>query len=62
MMNCEAMGDEGKVKHYRVYHKPGLKFTIGKTEVDSVQQIVTLYGEELGKTHLVQETVGLCSY
>eukprot|EP00027_Filamoeba_sp_ATCC50430_P018551 CAMPEP_0168567218 /NCGR_PEP_ID=MMETSP0413-20121227/14878_1 /TAXON_ID=136452 /ORGANISM="Filamoeba nolandi, Strain NC-AS-23-1" /LENGTH=511 /DNA_ID=CAMNT_0008599375 /DNA_START=169 /DNA_END=1704 /DNA_ORIENTATION=+ len=43
-----TLGEGNKVKHYRVYHKPGLKFMIGKTEVNSIQEIVTKYSTELG--------------
>jgi len=46
-----TLSETNKVKHYRVYHKPGLKFLIGKTEVDSIQDIVKRYGPELDLKH-----------
>jgi len=42
-----TVAENKKVKHFRVYHKPGLKFLIGKTEVDSLKEIVKKYGDEL---------------
>ena len=33
----------GRLKHYRVYHKPGLKYLIGKTECSSLEEIVEKY-------------------
>ena len=35
-----AVGEGFKVKHYRIYHKPGESFVIGKTEVPSIQEII----------------------
>ena len=32
-----------KIKHFRVYHKPGLKYLIGKTECDSLEDIINKY-------------------
>lgn len=46
-----VMSETKKVKHYRVYHKPGLKYLIGKTEVDSLQEVISKYGKELGAIH-----------
>jgi hypothetical protein len=46
-----TLSDNNKVKHYRVYHKPGLKFLIGKTEVNSIQEIVDKYGKDLDLVH-----------
>eukprot|EP00007_Cunea_sp_BSH-02190019_P005479 CAMPEP_0174229626 /NCGR_PEP_ID=MMETSP0417-20130205/530_1 /TAXON_ID=242541 /ORGANISM="Mayorella sp, Strain BSH-02190019" /LENGTH=538 /DNA_ID=CAMNT_0015307187 /DNA_START=310 /DNA_END=1923 /DNA_ORIENTATION=+ len=42
-----ALGSGGKVKHFRVYHKPNLKYLIGKTECDSLDQIITKYHKDL---------------
>jgi hypothetical protein len=42
-----TLSENNKVKHYRVYHKPGMKFLIGKTEVGSLQEIVTKFGKDL---------------
>ena len=37
----------GRLKHYRVYHKPNLDYLIGKIECDSLNTIVTKYAKEL---------------
>jgi hypothetical protein len=38
------VGEDGKIKHYRVYHKAGSPYVIGKTEVPSIPEIVKRYG------------------
>jgi len=37
----------GRLKHYRIYHKPGLDYLIGKTECSSLNEIVTKYHKDL---------------
>jgi len=42
-----VMSASGKLKHYRVYHKPGLQYLIGKMECASLHEIINNYGAEL---------------
>mmetsp|Transcript_504 Transcript_504/g.764 ORF Transcript_504/g.764 Transcript_504/m.764 type:complete len:553 (-) Transcript_504:189-1847(-) len=42
-----TVGDANKIKHFRVYHKPGLKYLIGKTECDTLDDIVLKYHKDL---------------
>lgn len=37
----------GRLKHFRVYHKPGLKYLIGKSECNSLNDIISRYHKEL---------------
>jgi len=37
----------GRLKHYRIYHKPGLKYLIGKSECSSLESIINKYHKEL---------------
>lgn len=41
------MSQGGRLKHFRIYHKPGLDYLIGKTECPSLEAIVTKYHKEL---------------
>ena len=36
-----------KLKHFRVYHKPGLDYLIGNSECSSVEDIVTKFHKQL---------------
>jgi hypothetical protein len=38
-----TVSDTNKIKHFRVYHKPGLKYLIGKTECDTLEDIIGKY-------------------
>lgn len=42
-----TMSQGGRLKHFRIYHKPGLDYLIGKTECPSLEAIVTKYHKEL---------------
>jgi len=37
----------GRLKHYRVYHKPGINYMIGDTECTSLDEIVSKYHQNL---------------
>eukprot|EP01095_Lingulamoeba_sp_RSL-Kostka_P001906 TRINITY_DN126_c1_g1_i1.p1 TRINITY_DN126_c1_g1~~TRINITY_DN126_c1_g1_i1.p1 ORF type:complete len:324 (+),score=123.75 TRINITY_DN126_c1_g1_i1:92-1063(+) len=37
----------GRLKHYRIYHKPGLDYLIGKSECDSLETIIEKYRKDL---------------
>jgi len=41
------MSKSGRLKHFRVYHKPGLDYLIGNTECKSLEEIVEKHGKEL---------------
>jgi serine/threonine protein kinase len=36
-----------RIKHFRIYHKPGLDFLIGKSECKSLEDIIAKYHKEL---------------
>lgn len=36
-----------KIKHFRVYHKPGLQYLIGKMQCKSLEEIIAKYHKEL---------------
>ena len=38
-----TLAKDGKLKHYKVLHKPGLAFLVGKIETNSLDEIVTKY-------------------
>lgn len=40
-----------KIKHFRIYHKPGLAFLIGKIECQSLEDIISKYHKELYLRH-----------
>jgi serine/threonine protein kinase len=42
-----TVSDTNKIKHFRVYHKPGLKYLIGKTECDTLEDIIGKYHKDL---------------
>ena len=42
-----AMSQGGRLKHFRIYHKPGLDYLIGKAECKSLDEIVAKYHTEL---------------
>merc|ERR1712137_314327 len=42
-----VMGKGSKLKHYRVYHKPGLQYLIGNSECSSIYEIISKYGKDL---------------
>lgn len=42
-----VVSQQGKLKHYRIYHKPGLDYLIGKTECSGLLDIVRKYHKEL---------------
>jgi hypothetical protein len=42
-----VMSQGGRLKHYRIYHKPGLEYLIGKTECSDLHDIVEKYHKEL---------------
>jgi len=41
----------GRIKHYRVYHKPGMEYLIGKIECESLHTIISKYAKELYLKH-----------
>ena len=40
-----------KLKHFRILHKAGLDFLIGKVECKSLEDIITRYGDQLFLKH-----------
>jgi len=42
-----VMSKTGKLKHFRVYHKPGLDYLIGNIECKSLEEIIEKHGKEL---------------
>jgi len=46
-----VVAKEKKVKHYRIYHKPGLRYVIGTTECQSIDDIINNYKHELYIKH-----------
>jgi len=42
-----VLSQGGKLKHFRIYHRPGLDFLIGKTECKSLDDIISKYHKEL---------------
>ena len=46
-----AISGEG-VKHYRVYHKPGLSYLVGSTECDTLEDFITQYNKSLGLKYM----------
>jgi len=42
-----AVSQGGRMKHYRVYHKPGIQYMIGETECSSLDEILSKYHKEL---------------
>lgn len=46
-----ALSQGGRLKHFRIYHKPGLDFLIGKAECKSLDEIIHKYHQELYLKH-----------
>lgn len=42
-----TISDKGELKHFRIYHKPGTPYIIGKTEAATLEAIITTYYKEL---------------
>jgi len=42
-----VLNNKGILKHYRIMHKPGGPYTIGKVQCESLQAIIKLYHREL---------------
>jgi len=42
-----TVSESNNIKHFRVYHKPGLKYLIGKTECDTLEEIISKYHKDL---------------
>ncbi|MDP2436532.1 MAG: protein kinase [archaeon] len=42
-----TVADKGDPKHFRIYHKPGTAYIIGKTEAPTLEAIITTYFKEL---------------
>ena len=42
-----VVSDSNKIKHFRIYHKPGLQYLIGKTECESMDDIISRYHKVL---------------
>jgi len=42
-----TVSETSNIKHFRVYHKPGLKYLIGKTECDTLEDIISKYHKDL---------------
>ena len=42
-----ALSQGGRLKHFRIYHKPGLDYLIGKAECKSLDDIIAKYHTEL---------------
>ena len=40
------------IKHYRVYHRPGLSYLVGTTECASLEEFITQYNKSLGLKHM----------
>ena len=43
-----TVGSDGVIKHFRVYHKPGLSYLVGSTECEKLEDFITQYGKNLG--------------
>jgi len=47
-----VIGSGKQMKHYRVYHKPGLSYLVGTTECDKLEDFITQYGKNLGLKYM----------
>jgi hypothetical protein len=46
-----SLAKDGKLKHYKILHKPGLSYLIGQIEATSLDEIVTKYRKDLYLKH-----------
>ncbi len=46
-----GLSNGGRIKHYRIHHKPGLDYLIGKAECKSLDDIIAKFHAELFLKH-----------
>merc|ERR1711941_44405 len=47
-----VIGSGKQMKHFRVYHKPGLSYLVGTTECAKLEDFITQYSKNLGLKYM----------